>query len=257
VKSLILLLISVLMFSCSKETDNIVDTKTLNQDIVTTVSYGFAPSGTFIPPMMQSVTFIGYDNSDNINISFNGVSNFEFEQNLTNFSYQAENYITCNQQAAFEINVNGQNSTFTEIMPDTVFFTSHNTRDTIHVGHDVSLEWNQIENKNYFYLRIYVSNLQTLERIDTSIITNENKFVIPAKYFVEDELTRIYLYAVNGPKPENNVPTSSSDGLNIKYYYYTFTTISLEGVISTSNKNIPYSVEEYITDDPFMHLLGL
>lgn len=217
------------LIGCEKtvtETETIFITE--NKEIVGYGRYSYGQGIRFIPPYRQRFSLSGYDEAQSILIDLNTLPLYE------NDSYSHRVFDSCyelifNHNYTFNISIDGKTASYSDIMPDTVVFTNYENKDTVSVNQDVHLDWETVNNTDYYFISVCVYDFFGDFYLESTFSTFESSIDIPKTLFRENLTTYIYVYAISGIYPGVTDTSNLQGDLEGRVYLYSMSNIYLRG----------------------------
>jgi hypothetical protein len=190
----------------------------------------------------------GYDSSE-ISIKCN---NYLFKEysNLTWREFRGYRPLQIKQKYTYDINIDGQEVHYFDEIPDTVVFKSHKNKDIILPFETIYLDWNDVENADYYYieLRIFI-NTPYVDNKFIYDVTYESNMTIPSGLiYHEKAFVFVIVYAVSGPPPNVTNISNIEGEIDGRVYFYSATSIRLltEKYYSKEINNIHYGHRGFV-----------
>jgi hypothetical protein len=158
--------------------------------------------------------------------------------------FKGNQKIRIKQKYTYNINIDGKKVHYSDEIPDTVVFKKYKNNDIIIPFETIYLDWNDIENADYYYIEIRIFNY-TPNRDYKYIydVTYKSNMTIPGEFiFREKALVFAIVYAVSGPPPNETNQLNLKGEIEGRVYFCSATSVRLvtEKYYSKEINNIYY-----------------
>ena len=203
--------------SCTKK-ETVTQPVEVEKSIVGFATYGYGVNVRFVNPYLQRITFTGYDDAKQISATVNGQP-MRRRNNFNSLGLTSEYKVTFNQNCVFNVNIDGKAAAVTEIMPDSLFITSHQNGATVSPNQPVTLQWNNPSNTDFYFISARAEQ-GIVFLLDSTFVTITNQLILPAKFFPTGATTVIDILAVAGLPPYTTSVSNLQGDLRGRFYFY-------------------------------------